>query len=128
MPRIVSEPLTPAEWKVMKIVWRRKQCAARDVYEETLGLRMGSFDRQVRPPPAGRQGVPNDHSGRKLLCLPACLLGNASSLGAADALLETVLDGTTGVVLTHLVKNSRLSAEELADLRALLETQTPKES
>src|SRR5262249_37133326 len=28
------EPLTPAEWKVMKIVWRRKQCAARDVYEE----------------------------------------------------------------------------------------------
>ena len=33
MPREAPEPLTAAEWKVMKIVWRLKSCAARDVYE-----------------------------------------------------------------------------------------------
>ena len=26
------DPLTPAEWKIMKIVWEKKSCAARDVY------------------------------------------------------------------------------------------------
>src|ERR1700712_4196809 len=34
MPREAPETLTVAEWKVMKIVWRLKSCAARDVYEE----------------------------------------------------------------------------------------------
>ncbi len=34
MPGDAPEPLTTAEWKVMKIVWRLKACAARDVYEE----------------------------------------------------------------------------------------------
>jgi hypothetical protein len=28
------EAMTPAEWKVMKNVWRQKGCAARDVYTE----------------------------------------------------------------------------------------------
>ena len=34
MPGDGQEPLTAAEWKVMKIVWRRKECATREVYEE----------------------------------------------------------------------------------------------
>ena len=36
----MPEPLTPAEWKIMKIVWRKKECAARDVYQEA-GRQLG---------------------------------------------------------------------------------------
>ena len=36
MSRENPEPLTVAEWKVMKVVWRRKSCSAREVYEEAL--------------------------------------------------------------------------------------------
>ncbi len=34
MSREDLDRLTAAEWKVMKIVWRRKSCSSRDVYEE----------------------------------------------------------------------------------------------
>ena len=30
----VPEPLSQSEWKVMKIVWQRESCAARDVYQK----------------------------------------------------------------------------------------------
>ena len=33
MPGAAPEPLTPAEWKIMKIVWQQGQGAARDVYQ-----------------------------------------------------------------------------------------------
>lgn len=44
-----------------------------------------------------------------------------SLLGAADALLDNILEGTTGLVLSHLVRKSRLSAKELTELRAILD-------
>ena len=33
MPAKTPETLTPAEWKVMKVVWQQGSGAARDVYE-----------------------------------------------------------------------------------------------
>jgi BlaI family penicillinase repressor len=128
MPENAAEPLTPAEWKVMKVVWRRQACAARDVYEETA--------KAFGWAPSTAKSVL-----RRLVdkgCLTTTQVGNSflykpdksavqSLLGAADELLDSVLEGTTGLVLSHLVKKSRLSAKELADLRALLDAQTPKE-
>lgn len=128
MPGDASEPLTPAEWKVMKVVWRHKECAARDVYEETR--------RDYDWAPSTAKSVL-----RRLVdkgCLTTTQVGNCyvyrpaasalqALLGAADALLDSVLEGTTGVVLSHLVRNSRLSADELDDLRALLDAQAPRE-
>ena len=48
-------------------------------------------------------------------------------LVAADALLENMLEGTTGLVLSHIVEKSKLSAEERARLRALLDRHDAKE-
>ena len=49
-----------------------------------------------------------------------------SLLAAADMLLDNVLEGTTGLVLSHMVEKSQLSDEELVKLRALLDSRTPK--
>ena len=126
MPESSPEPLTAAEWKVMKIVWRRKECAARDVYED-----------------AGREHGWAPSTTKTLLrrlaekgCLTVRTIGNCfvyrpseaavpSLLGAADALMDQVLEGTTGLVLSHMVKKSKLSASELAELRALLDAHAP---
>jgi BlaI family transcriptional regulator, penicillinase repressor len=127
MSENAAELLTPAEWKVMKVVWRRQACAARDVYEETA--------KAFGWAPSTAKSVL-----RRLVdkgCLSTTQIGNSflykpaesavqSLLGAADELLDSVLEGTTGLVLSHLVKKSRLSAKDLADLRALLDAQTPK--
>lgn len=117
-----SEPLTVAEWKVMKIVWSHKECAARDAYVH-----------------ASREHGWTPSTTKTLLrrlaekgCLTTRAVGNSflyrpservvpSLLGAAETLMDQVLEGTTGLVLAHMVKNSRLSARELAELRALLD-------
>ncbi len=128
MPKRVSEPLTQAEWKVMKIVWRLKECAVRDVYEETRQAYewAPSTAKSVLRRLVDKGYLTTTQVGNCYVYRPAASALKAL-LGAADALLETVLDGTTGVVLTHLVKNSRLTADELEDLRNLLDAQTPKE-
>ena len=124
----MPESLTPAEWKIMKIVWRKKECAARDVYQEA--------GRQLGWAPTTAKSVL-----RRLVekgCLTTTQVGNSflyrpaesvvkSLLIAADALLDTMLEGTTGVVLSHLVEKSKLSPEEVARLRTLLDAQTTEE-
>ncbi len=45
---------------------------------------------------------------------------------AADRLLENALAGTTGPLLAYMVKKSKLSSEELARLRDLLDQRQPE--
>ncbi len=120
-------PLTPAEWKVMKVIWRHRECAARDVCEEA--------NRQFDWAPTTTKTVL-----RRLVdkgYLVAVRVGNSflyrpaqsqlkTMLSAADALLEHLLEETTGPVLAHLVQKSKLKPEELTKLTALIAAQTDK--
>lgn len=122
------EPLTPAEWKVMKIVWRLKACAARDVYEEAareLGW-APSTSKTVLRRLVDKDCLTTSRVGNSFLYRPA-RAAVKSLLGAADELLENMLEGTTGLVISHLVERSKLSADELAKLRAKLDSLTPEE-
>ncbi len=122
-----AEPLTPAEWKVMRIVWSLKGCSARDVYQETarsLGWAPTTAKTVLRRL-VEKGSLTTTQVGNSYLYQPA---GSAvkSLLAAADALLENVLEGTTGLVLSHMVEKSNLSDEEMAKLRALLDAKAPK--
>lgn len=121
--------LTPAEWKVMKVVWRHRYrgCAARDVYTETAKTEgwaptttKSILRRLVEKGHLNARPVGNSH-----LYEPA---GSAlkSLLAAADNLLANMLEGTTGLVITHMVEKSRLSDDELARLRQLIDDRTSK--
>lgn len=131
MPGVTREPLTPAEWKIMKIVWKLKRCAARDVCE-------------IASREQGWAATTTKTLLRRLLdkqCLTTTAVGNSflyeptrgvsrTLLGAAEALMENFLEGTTGLVLSHMVKNSKLTQAEIDDLRKLLDQQssTPRRS
>jgi predicted transcriptional regulator len=122
MPRDVPEPLTAAEWKVMKIVWRLKSCAARDVYEEA-GRAHGWAPSTTKT--LLRRLVDKGHLnatavGTSYLYRPARPAWQ-SIAGAADTLLENTLDGMGGRLLAYLVKKSKLTSEDLAQLRLLLD-------
>ncbi|MFM7131502.1 MAG: BlaI/MecI/CopY family transcriptional regulator [bacterium] len=121
--------LTPAEWKVMKVVWRHRYrgCAARDVYTETAKTEgwaptttKSILRRLVEKGHLTARPVGNSH-----LYEPA---GSAlkSLLAAADNLLANMLEGTTGLVITHMLEKSRLSDDELARLRQLIDDRTSK--
>jgi predicted transcriptional regulator len=128
MRRKLPEPLTPAEWKIMKIVWRKKACAARDVYQEA-GRELGwapTTAKSVLRRLVDKGCLDTTQVGNSFLYRPAETAVKAL-LGAADELLANMLEGTTGLVLSHLFEKSKLSAEELARLRALLDAHTPEE-
>jgi BlaI family transcriptional regulator, penicillinase repressor len=126
MPREPAEPLSPAEWKVMNIVWRRRRCAARDVYEEA-GREHGWAPTTVKT--LLRRLVDKGH-------LQTTQIGNSFLYQptrpalqllrrAADTLLQNALDGTVGPLLAHMVQRSKLSPVELAQLRELLDERQP---
>jgi BlaI family penicillinase repressor len=122
-----AEPMTPAEWKVMKIVWSRKECAARDVYVEA-GRSLGwapTTAKSVLRRLVDKGHLTTTQVGNSFLYQPA-ESAVQSLIAAADVLLDNVLEGTTGLVLSHMVEKSQLSDDELAKLRALLDARTPK--
>ncbi|HEV3340649.1 MAG TPA: BlaI/MecI/CopY family transcriptional regulator [Pirellulales bacterium] len=122
MPKETSQPLAAAEWKVMNIVWRRKSCAARDVCEEARrehGWSASTVKTLLRRL-VEKGYLQTTQVGNSFLYRPARPALSALRR-AADSLLQNALDGTVGPLLAHMVKSSRLSAEEVAELRALLD-------
>lgn len=124
MPRETPNPLTTAEWKVMKIVWRLKSCAARDVYEEA-GRVHGWAPTTTKT--LLRRLVDKGHLsatavGSSYLYKPAHPAWR-SVAGAADTLLDNTLEGMDGRLLAYMVRKSKLTPGDLAELRALLDEQ-----
>jgi BlaI family transcriptional regulator, penicillinase repressor len=122
MARETPEPLTTAEWKVMKIVWRLKSCSSRDVYEEA---RQAHGWAPTTTKTLLRRLVEKRHLqvtpvGTSYLYRPARPAWQ-SLAGAADTLLEHTLEGLDGKLLAYMVKRSRLTPDDLTQLRAILD-------
>ncbi len=124
-----SEPLTAAEWKVMRIVWKSPGgCAARNVYEEA-GRAHGwapTTAKTVLRRLVDKGYLTTTRVGNSFLYRPA-RSALRSLYAAADGLLANALEGTSGPLISYLVKRSKLSGEELENLRVLLDKLTPDE-
>ena len=122
MSRENPDPLTVAEWKVMKVVWRLKELlCARSVRGSSRGTRLGS---PTTTKTLLRRLVEKRHLtatpvGSSFLYRPARPAWQ-SLAGAADTLLDNTLEGMDGKLLAYMVKKSRLTPDDLAQLRAIL--------
>jgi BlaI family transcriptional regulator, penicillinase repressor len=128
MSRDTPESLTVAEWKVMKIVWRLKSCSAREVYEvarEAHGWAPSTTKTLLRRLVEKRH-LTATPVGTSFLYRPARPAWQ-SLAGAADTLLDNTLEGMDGKLLAYMVKKSKLTPEDLAQLRAILEEQASGE-
>jgi predicted transcriptional regulator len=119
--------LTPAEWKVMKVVWRHRYrgCAARDVYTETARTEgwAPTTTKSILKRLVDKGHLSVRQVGNAYLYEPA---GSAvkSLLAAADSLIENLLEGTSGLVISHMLERTRLTDDELARLRDLIDRRT----
>ena len=125
----VNQPknLTPAEWKVMKIVWNLESGAARDIHEVvkrkhgmTLGATKNILFRLVEKGHLKPQQVGNSY-----LYKPASTMLD-SICQAADELLDDTSESAAASLMLHLVKKGKLSGKGVKNLRALLDEHKEK--
>ena len=129
MAREVPDSLTVAEWKVMKIVWRLKSCAAREVYEEVGDVHgwAPSTTKTVLRRLVDKGHLTATPVGTSYLYRPARPAWK-SLAGAADTLRDNTLEGMDGKLLAYMVKKSKLTPDDLAQLRALLDEHAQPEA
>ena len=128
MARETPDSLTVAEWKVMKIVWRLKSCSAREVYEDAREAHgwAPSTTKTLLRRLVEKRHLTATPVGTSFLYRPARPAWQ-SLAGAADTLLDNTLEGMDGKLLAYMVKKSKLTPEDLAQLRAILEEQASGE-
>ena len=120
--------LSPANFEIMKIVWEKKSCAARDVYT-IAGVEHDwtpSTTKTVLRRLTEKGYLRTTRVGNSFLYRPA-RTATKSLFRAADTLLENAVQGTVAPLLVYMVKKGDLSAEEMAELRSLLEESTSTE-
>lgn len=116
------DELTKAEWVVMKCCWRKGKCTAREVYDEVGDAKGWQYqtvktmlDRLVQ-----KGYLKLDKVGPICLFAPAVSQSKVA-VRALDTFVANVLDGTLAPVFAHLAKGPKLSDEEVATLKKLLE-------
>ncbi len=114
--------LSPSEWKVMRVVWKLKSCAARDVYNVT------SKKYNWTPATAKtilRRLVEKGHL--KTEQIGNCYVYSPTTTimkplyNAADNLLENAIEGTVAPLVFHMVKKGKMSDDDINELRSLLD-------
>ncbi len=122
MPRLTRDSLTPAEWKVMRIIWQSKKCAARDVYQLAAKEHgwATSTAKTILRRLVEKGHLKTTRVGNSFLYAPTRSAMH-SLRGAADMLLDHALSGTVGPLLAHMAKHGNLSSGELTELRNLLD-------
>ncbi|MEQ8767490.1 MAG: BlaI/MecI/CopY family transcriptional regulator [Planctomycetota bacterium] len=113
---------TPAEWKVLRIVWERGECAARDVVEagrEEHGWSTSTVKTLLRRL-VEKGHLKTRRVGNSFLYRPGRSTF-AALRRAADDLLASAAQHTVGPLLAYLLRRSQLNAKELDELRSLLD-------
>lgn len=116
-----SRDLSKTEWTIMAICWRKGQCPAREIYEESLVQRRRSYQtvKTMLDRLAAKGYLERERLGPLWLYKPT--ISRAKLVGGAiERFIETVLDNTVSPLFVHLAKNARLTKNELGDLRELL--------
>jgi predicted transcriptional regulator len=113
--------LSKAEWKVMKIVWELQKAMAREVY--TIACEQYSWTpatvKTILKRLVEKGYVLTVRVGNGFVYRPAqTALSTLQS--AADALMTNAVEGMTGPLLVHLVKQTSLSEDDLDSLQKLI--------
>ncbi len=115
--------LSDAEWIVMNLIWNSQTTEASDVIA-ALGSSNDWSDATVKTMlhRLVKKGALTTEQFGKKYRYTAAVRRSACVRRASRSFLDRVFGGDAAPALLHLVKTSKLSEDELAQLRELLET------
>jgi BlaI family transcriptional regulator, penicillinase repressor len=118
-----AEPrISAAEWEVMKVVWKKNTCSARQVVSDLASFSDWSpatvktlLNRLLR------KGVLEfKKNGKSYLYSPLWTEEQCRKL-EAESFLDRVFDGALSPMLAHFVRTRRLGKEDLEELERILQ-------
>ena len=115
--------LSKNEWTIMKLCWKQGKSTARQIYENAINSRKWEYqtvktmlDRLV-----DKGYLTMEKLGPLNLYEPA-VKRHQVVRRAIDTFAETVLDNTFSPLFSHLVKGKKLSDDEIAQLKSLIDS------
>ncbi|QDT52293.1 Penicillinase repressor [Caulifigura coniformis] len=116
--------ISDAEWQVMNVIWDRQPLAAQDVvaaldgYAEWAPATIKTMlHRLVRKEVLTYEPQGNRYVYRSRVKRSDCVKQ------ASRSFLERVFDGQSSSLVAHFLRNTKLSPEEIAKLRTILDEQ-----
>src|SRR3954468_2353877 len=122
MPRKASDPLTPLELEIMKVLWETGPAATQTVQERLAPERTLAYNTvQTMLNVLHRKGkVRRELQGRAFFYEPAVTRPQAARQAVGD-LVQRMFDGSAEDLVLSLVETRQLTPEKLARLTAMLE-------
>ena len=117
-----TEAPTPAEWKILRIVHSMESCAAREIVAcatDSFGWSMSTTKTLLRRL-VDKGHLQTERVGNSFLYSPS-LSALKMLCREADGLLANAVDSAVGPLLSYMVKKSRLTQDDLDELRTLLD-------
>jgi BlaI family penicillinase repressor len=114
--------ISDAEWQVMNVVWEEQPVEAQQVVDQLADANewSGATVKTMLHRLVKKQILAFDQNGKRYV-YRATVRRSDCVRQASRSFLDRVFGGSAAPALMHLVKNCRLSEQELADLRALLD-------
>jgi BlaI family transcriptional regulator, penicillinase repressor len=118
----MTAKISNAEWEVMNVIWGRSPITANEVVEALAKQTEWSpktiktmLNRLVRKGALAYEAQGKSYLYRPKVSKTACVREESRSF------MERVFDGDPTPMLTHLVKNTKLSPDDIKQLRQILE-------
>ncbi len=114
--------ISEAEWKIMRILWKKAPLAAYDIVQALAGD--AAWHPNTIKTLLGRLVKKGALAAKKYknLFLYSPLVTEEQCVQAeSESFLERLFDGSVRPLLVHFAKNKRLSQEDLDELRRILE-------
>lgn len=114
--------ITEAESQVMEALWRESPLAAEDIAAAVAAGRgwTESTVKSLLNRLLNKQALTVERDGRRYLYRPN-LSRDDYVLGESQGLLDRLFDGNLAPLVSHLAQHRRLTDEDIAELRRLIE-------
>ncbi len=119
--------ISPAEWQVMNVVWERQPVAASDIIKalqvesEWTPATIRTFLHRLV-----KKGALKYVADGNRYFYRSAVAKSATIKKVSRSFLQSVFGGETGPLIAHFVQSSNLSADEIEQLRQLLERKEAK--
>jgi BlaI family penicillinase repressor len=122
LPRI-----SETEWEVMKVVWAKGPCSAGEIIEALISVDPSRHPKTIKTylgRLTAKKALGFRKDGRGYLYRPL-VTENECVKAVSASFLERVFGGSLQPMLAHFVEQKKLSAQEIQELKRLLDKKEP---